>query len=238
MAFIIADDINQPYDYLEEHLDLGQVPIVDIHDRDKIVSMVESCLNEVPDLIGCILMGGKSERMGKDKALIEYHGIPQYQYVGRLFDHFMMDYVISVGKDMELSQERKHCKDVFSGFGVLNGILSVLISNRNKAVMTVPVDLPLLDVEVFDTLINQRNSKKIATCFYNPNTQFPEPLVTIWEPRALEVILEFIALGYSCPRKVLINSNIEMVQMDEDFYKLTNVNTPDEMKEMINKIKH
>ena len=30
---------------------------------------------------GLVLSGGQSSRMGRDKALIDYHGLPQYAYV-------------------------------------------------------------------------------------------------------------------------------------------------------------
>ena len=78
-------------------------------------------------------------------------------------------------------------------------------------------------------LVNHRNPTKLATCFYNPETEFPEPLITIWEPKAYPVLLEFLSQGYSCPRKVLINTDIEMIQM-KDPTKMTNANTDEERK--------
>ena len=55
----------------------------------------------------------------------------------------------------------------------------------------------------------------MATAIYNPETGFPEPLITIWEPRSYQVILNFLAQGYSCPRKVLINSDINLLKLEE-----------------------
>jgi len=78
-------------------------------------------------------------------------------------------------------------------------------------------------------LIAQRDPSKIATAFYNSDTDFPEPLITIWEPKSYPILLHFLSLGYSCPRKVLINSDVKVVRlMDESV--LVNVNTEEERK--------
>ncbi|MGA0212736.1 MAG: molybdenum cofactor guanylyltransferase, partial [Flavobacteriaceae bacterium] len=76
-------------------------------------------------------------------------------------------------------------------------------------------------------LVEGRNPNKLATCFYNSQTQFPEPLITLWEPKAYPVLLDFLSRGYSCPRKVLINSSIEMLTL-EDEKVLFNANTPED----------
>jgi molybdenum cofactor guanylyltransferase len=87
--------------------------------------------------------------------------------------------------------------------------------------------LPLLKKIDFERLIASRNPHKLATAFYNPATELPDPLFTIWEPRAYPVLLSFLSLGYSCPRKVLIQAQIELVKVDNTDF-LTNANSPEE----------
>ncbi|MEO1714425.1 MAG: hypothetical protein AAFU60_13920, partial [Bacteroidota bacterium] len=90
-------------------------------------------------------------------------------------------------------------------------------------------DLPYLSMDSLMALVDGRNPSKLATCFHNPSTGFPEPLITIWEPRAYPKLLEFLAQGYSCPRKVLINSDVEempLLSMEEIY----NANHPDEYR--------
>ena len=96
--------------------------------------------------------------------------------------------------------------------------------------LTLACDLPYLDGETIKQLVTNRNPSKLATCFYNPETDFPEPLITIWEPRAYPTLLDFLSQGQSCPRKVLINSAIEMIKMKESF-RMKNANTPEERAE-------
>ncbi|MFI5159446.1 MAG: hypothetical protein ACHQF4_11310, partial [Sphingobacteriales bacterium] len=67
-----------------------------------------------------------------------------------------------------------------------------------------------------------------ATTFGNGYEGFPEPLITIWEPKSYSVLLAFLAQGYSCPRKVLINNDAHLLTAP-DANALTNVNTPGEL---------
>ena len=54
---------------------------------------------------------------------------------------------------------------------------------------------------------------------------FVEPLITIYEPKAYPVLLQYLAQGYSCPRKMLINSDVEIVEVDASLIR--NINTPE-----------
>jgi molybdopterin-guanine dinucleotide biosynthesis protein A len=100
----------------------------------------------------------------------------------------------------------------------------------------VACDLPLLDDATLSQLVGYRNVSKAATAFNSPVTEFPEPLITIWEPRAYPILLQFLAQGYSCPRKVLINSSVELLDA-ENPEALRNVNSPEEREEVLNIIK-
>ncbi|HWH64233.1 MAG TPA: hypothetical protein VNS50_13200, partial [Ginsengibacter sp.] len=74
-------------------------------------------------------------------------------------------------------------------------------------------------------LKDNRNVASMATAFESPYNHFPEPLITIWEPKSYPVLLSFLAQGYNCPRKAIQNmdTNILKIQHPET---LTNVNTP------------
>ena len=58
--------------------------------------------------------------------------------------------------------------------------------------------------------------------------QFVEPLITIYEPKAYPVLLQYLAQGYSCPRKMLINSDVEIIEVDDSLIR--NINTPEEFE--------
>ena len=91
--------------------------------------------------------------------------------------------------------------------------------------------MPLLDEYTISQLAGFRNPSKVATAFNSPANEFPEPLIAIWEPRSYPILLQFLAQGYACPRKVLINSNVELLDAERP-EALRNVNKPDEMEDV------
>ena len=66
---------------------------------------------------------------------------------------------------------------------------------------------------------------------------FPEPLITIWEPKSYPLLLQYLGQGYSCPRKVLINTEVKLVEPPEK-KELFNANHPEEYAAAINELKY
>ena len=122
--------------------------------------------------------------------------------------------------------------DSFVGLGAYGGLLSAFQKDPNAAWFSVACDIPLLNEETLDKLFSKRNPSRLATCFYNSETEFPEPLITIWEPRAYPVLLKYLSLGYSCTRKVLINNDVEVVKLENEEV-LLNANTPLEQEQVM-----
>jgi molybdopterin-guanine dinucleotide biosynthesis protein A len=76
-------------------------------------------------------------------------------------------------------------------------------------------------------LLQSRNPEKVATTYESPFDGLPEPLITIWEPKSYPLLLNFLGLGNTCPRKVLINSDT-LILKPENPEALMNVNTPED----------
>ena len=100
----------------------------------------------------------------------------------------------------------------------------------------VACDLPLLDTATLRQLIENRNPNRIATTFQSPHDQLPEPLITIWEPTAFEVLLSNLAKGYKCPRKILIRENIPLLTPNNP-QALQNANHKEEYEAIIRTLK-
>lgn len=178
---------------------------------------------------GLILAGGKSSRMGSDKAKINYHGQQQVEYIYDKLNQKCSDVFVSVRADQAIDYSIPVIEDSFHNFGPLGGILSAFKYNPNCAWITIATDLPFVSDSSIDELIKQRDKSKIATCFITSKSEFPDPLFTIWEPKAYHSLLNFLALGYSCPRKVLINSDVKVIPISDDQI-LMNVNNPKDLK--------
>lgn len=205
------------YPFLKDHLiDWADIPVLHFSQTDKIAEFILGNVKlQTPKLNGLVLAGGKSTRMGKDKGSLDYHGKPQREFMADLLSQFCEETYISVRENQVVQSEYKLLEDTFVGLGPFGAIASAMRNNPNTSWLVVACDLPLLDEKTLNFLVENRNSSKVATAIYNPETGFPEPLITIWEPRSYQVILNFLAQGYSCPRKVLINSDINLLKLEE-----------------------
>jgi molybdenum cofactor guanylyltransferase len=108
-----------------------------------------------PDAEGFILAGGKSSRMGRDKALIEVAGRP-------LLEH-SLQILREVGLDPRLAGAKVDLSDFApvvpdrpdqSGLGPLAGICSALSACARRFAVFLPVDLPLIPASLIDYLVH------------------------------------------------------------------------------------
>ncbi len=221
------------------------VPILNIHEIDKIADYLASKIY-TPPLKSLILVGGKSQRMGVDKAGLTYHGKPQSQILVDILRRCNTPPHVSCRAEQAVdfrtdlaAEDVPIIADTFLELGPFGAILSAFRHDPNAAWLVVACDLPLLDAETLAFLIKNRNLSAVATAFKSPQSvdSFPEPLITIWEPRAYPILLSFLAQGTSCPRKVLINSAIELLNAPNN-EALMNVNTPEEKALIELKIKN
>ena len=183
-----------------------------------------------PPLYGLVLAGGQSSRMGRDKAALEYDGAPQLSRAVELLQPFCTDVSVSTRPDQsgeELYRTFRTLPDVFIGFGPLGGILTALKSRPNAAWLVLGCDLPFVTPEVINRLMKQRNPFKLATAYRSETEGFPEPLCAIYEPKSVYRLMAFLARGYHCPRKVLINSDSHLLDLEAPG-ALANINHPEE----------
>ena len=195
--------------------------------------ILEKLKSNTPQLKALLLTGGKSSRMGKDKAYLEYVGKPQLNRAYDLLKKKVSDVRVSCKskEDYPGFDENVYLEDRFDGFGPLGGILTAISEDAQSAWLVMAVDLPFVDDSVLDHLLENRNPFKTATAFKSNFKEFPEPLFTIYEPQARHNIFKFLGLGYSCPRKVLINSTVEELEQQNPRW-LDNGNTPEEYEEI------
>lgn len=172
-----------------------------------------------PKLYGLVLAGGKSTRMGSDKGWLTYHDVPQQEYLYTLLEEICEDVFLSIRKEQlpDIPDSFKTITDNNEHRGPFNGILSAHALYPEAAWLVLACDLPLIDGKTLQLLVDKRNPDKWATSFATQESGLPEPLATIWEPSGLREAKEYLKTAESsCPRKFLINSEIELVYPAHD----------------------
>lgn len=182
-----------------------------------------------PQLFGLVLAGGRSSRMGKDKGLIEFYGKPQREYVFEILEKLCDNVFLSCKNDDNIPKKLNPLPDRLNMESPLNGIITAFQHKSDVAWLTVPVDMPLVDLSVLQYLIAHGTPSCTATCFLDSDGKHPEPLVTLWEPRAYPELLAFYNAGQSSPRKFLQQSNANII-LPPSKDTLININSIEELK--------
>jgi len=192
------------------------------------------------NLLGLIICGGKSSRMGegRDKSLFEYHGVPHRYYLFHLLENFCQSVYLSVNmlQEKNLDNSYPYITDFpeFTNIGPMSALLSAWKKFPQASWLVVGCDYPFIDKEIIQSLINQR--EKSATCFFLAKNSIYEPLLTIYESTFYPAVMEsYHKKNYSLS-KLLANENVVGIKpASEHIFK--NVNTMDEfsvVKELLN----
>lgn len=236
---ILEKGMDKPHKFLLDHIsNIEDIPVCQIDDINVIQEWVRTYIkSQIPSIKGLVLAGGKSQRMGESKAILNYHGMPQVAYACQQISDAGVEPTISCRKEQDelIGDRYPFLHDVFHGFGPFGALLTAFKTDPDTAWLVMACDQPLITQKHLKYLIDNRDPSKIATCYHNPETGFPEPILTLWEPKAYPRLLSFLSLGYSCPRKVLINSDInELVVEDTSF--MVNANTQEERNAILSKL--
>ncbi|MHA6249598.1 NTP transferase domain-containing protein [Pontibacter sp. CAU 1760] len=239
---LLADGVEEVFDFVREAVPGWQgLPTFKLSDTEQIIRFFQEQMQlAIPVLNGLVLAGGQSQRMGYDKGAINWHGKEQRFFMAELLQEVCPEVYISCQASQQPAFEANGYStlvDTFTGLGPYGAILSAFREQPDAAWLVVACDLPLLNEATLNELVGQRNSAAVATTFSSPHDGLPEPLITVWEPKSYPLLLSFLAQGYTCPRKVLRNSNVQLLQPAHP-EALQNVNTPEELervKRMIRK---
>lgn len=108
---------------------------------------------ETRQCLGVVLAGGRSTRMGRDKALLEWHGRP-------LIDHQLALLQRAGAQQARVSGDRPAWQGIVDGLpdaGPLGGLLGVARVVRGETdLLVVPVDMPLLTAPLLARLLAAR----------------------------------------------------------------------------------
>jgi len=270
LIYVGSDDPTMPALHIGEP-EFGHTPHLDA-DREPVIAMIGSAgrlerwpgprfaadstmeiaqflvgyfRRSAPPLFGVVLAGGKSTRMGTDKASIRYHGRPQAEIACELLAGRCDEVYVSiagVGDGNAMPSRPRTTKgssvgaskaliDRFIGFGPAGGILTALHERPEAAWLVLGCDLPLMTGADLDQLICQRDPLRPATAFASPQSGLPEPLAAIYEPQMRLRLHAAFASGVPSPRKVLIRTNTRLV-MPRRPNAVLNANTPEDRQEI------
>ncbi|MEG3767845.1 molybdenum cofactor guanylyltransferase [Alteromonas sp. 14N.309.X.WAT.G.H12] len=177
------------------------------------------------DFNGLILAGGKSSRMGQDKAKLLWGEETLLARGQRILKEIGAKQVFVSRND----GHPQHIADVFVDKGPLSGIHAACDRKITGPLLVLPVDLPLVTHEALKTLVCAGLNKQTTCCYKDHNL----PLF-IYDPASLLKPLQD-TLSRGCSYSVgRFFSRFPMLFLPlKSVHTLTNTNTPDQWQAIV-----
>jgi len=118
--------------------------------------------------------------------------------------------------------------DAYSDIGPMGGVLSSFESTNKDSILVLSCDVPNINTETLIKLWDENNPTLIATCAKANTSEFPEPLVAVWNRSALRPLLGAQSDGDYSLMKTLNSHPITKMTVESN--ELANLNTIDDLK--------
>lgn len=147
-------------------------------------------------MLGIILCGGQSSRMGSDKGLLMYEA--------KTWAQTAFEKLSTLNLPLQLSINQQQKNDYLKVFkpellivdntdlnirGPLLGVLSAHLQNPDDDLFLLACDLPLMDSNLLKELLTLYTAQNKFEAYIFTNNKEPEPLCGIYTARALKKII-------------------------------------------------
>lgn len=178
--------------------------------------------------IGCVILaGGKSSRMGTDKALL---AMEDKNFIMKLCDTFSFfeEKMIARGYRNEMQGVTwPVIPDIYPEHGPIGGLHGALSSCCSDALFCIPCDMPLIRPEVFEKLLKPMDKDVDAVIAVTEDGKY-HPLCGIYKKQAAKVMEEQILNNSNRMMQVIKKIRVEYVKLNSEEDGLYNINTPKE----------
>lgn len=173
-----------------------------------------------------ILAGGKSSRMGKDKALLPFGGaLTMTHYLHKKLEPLFSHIYVSAKED-KFDGAFALLYDRYEETSPLVAIVSALESLPYERIFIVSVDTPGIDRDIVDRLYKAHRNDDDAVIAATGETT--HPLCAVYTPRLLPAAKAALQKGDHTLHRLLQTCRIRTVAFDPDDARFANLNRPEE----------
>ena len=176
---------------------------------------------------GYLLVGGKSSRMGRPKALLPFEGAPLGRALARVVERAAGSVVLVGTPEIAEAIGYPAIADRYPGEGPLGGILTALEHSGSDFNLVVACDMPALTVEFLASLMEAAGLRDADVLLPVGAANRPEPLCAVYHRRSLGRLAAVFADGQRKIMTALSGLNV-MHWPVADTEVFQNVNTPED----------
>ena len=178
-----------------------------------------------------IMMGGKSARMGTDKAFVELDGKTLLEHAVEGWKDYGAALQLSVGPAERLSLAPEGIPaiaDIYTDCGPIGGLHAGLQACKTEYLLLVAVDTPFLTHELADKLVEVAEEFDCDACTYVLDGGMPQPLFSLYRVSCLPAAEDMIRSGFFNMSRLLSFVYTErMCPPDREAFR--NLNTPEDV---------
>ncbi len=185
-------------------------------------------------LAGVVLAGGRSRRMGTDKALLELDGISLVERAARKLGSVCTRVVIADGERGTVA--RAPSVSDGPGSGPAAGILGASLAFPDSALLVLACDLPRVPLALLGALASRTTSDLVLPRW---NGRL-EPLCALYRPRAIEGLQAQVAHGAFALHRLASRADLQVGFLELEPLEIhgdpavmfTNLNRPGDLESL------
>lgn len=199
--------------------------------------MPEDTVSDQDKYTTAIMAGGKSSRMGTDKAFVPLLGKPMIEHV--------LECVSGLGDEQIIItnavQKYRYLglplfSDIYENHGPLGGLHAALAQAKYKHVLVVACDMPWLNRSLLAYMVSIRDTADVIVPRW---TKFPEPLHAVYSKACLDAVAASLEeqrlklIAFYGRVRVRYLEREELARFDARGRSFANINTPDDLSQAL-----
>lgn len=180
-----------------------------------------------------ILAGGKSQRMGTDKGLLDLNGKTFIQHICDALQPIVGVDILIVSSNKEYDTLGfSRVEDIIENKGPVGGLYTGLKESKTKINLVLSVDVPLVTTALLEWLVNRHDETFMLTQIRNGDKI--SPLIGVYDRSMRIVFGEHLAGNQLKLRKVIEDVKHQTIEVPEKWSnQMQNINTQEEYQNLI-----
>lgn len=186
------------------------------------------------DVTGVILAGGKSRRMGNNKAFLKVGGIPLIERVSFVLSQIFEDVILITNDPTTYANLGFPVyTDIYPDRASLVGIYTALLKAKTPHIFCASCDMPFLNQSLIRLLVEKRENTDLVLPFSDNGR---EPLHAVYGENCLSVMGQMILENRMAIKEIFNQvrtkkvKSEEVATLDPKFLSFLNCNTPEDYK--------
>jgi molybdenum cofactor guanylyltransferase len=180
-----------------------------------------------------VLAGGKSQRMGADKGLLDLNGKTFIQHICDALQPIVGSNILIVSSNKEYDALGfSRVEDIIENKGPVGGLYTGLKESKTKVNLVLSVDVPLISAELLQWLIKNHDETDMVT--QTKSGDKTSPLIGVYDRSMRIVFGELLAGNQLKLRKVIEDVKHKTIEVPEKWNnQVQNINTQEEYQKLI-----